>query len=392
MIKRNLEQKVVKSLEQNPAVVLTGPRQAGKTTLAKMVAASFPKESIYLDLEDTEDRRKLTEPKLFLERLTDKLVIIDEAQIIPELFPLLRSMIDADRKPARFLLLGSAAPSLERQSNQSLAGRVAYHDLSPLLLSELDISYMDKLWLQGGFPLSVLATDEDFSIQWRKNFIRSYLGYDLRLMGYDLRLEPPVLEEILELMAHYQGQTLNVNSIASAIKLSRPSVTKYLNILKQTFMVRMLRPYSSNLKIQIVKSPKFYIRDTGILHNLLKINNLDSLLGSKSLGASWESFCLEQIISQMDESFSPYYLRTSNKQEVDLVLKQGVDKPPIIVEFKYSKSPKLEKGFYAIKEMLKPQKCYVVYPGEESYPISEDIEILSVKDISKICNMSPNIN
>ena len=152
----------------------------------------------------------------------------------------------------------------------------------------------------------------------------------------------------------------------------------------------MLRPYSSNLKIQIVKSPKFYIRDTGILHNLLRINNFTSLLGSKTLGASWESFCLEQIISQMDDSFSPYYLRTSNKQEVDLVLKQGVDKPPIIVEFKYSKSPKLEKGFYVIKEMLKPQNCYVVYPGEESYPISEDIEILSVKDISKIWNKDSN--
>ena len=174
--------------------------------LVKMVAASFPKESIYLDLEDTEDKRKLTEPKLFLERIKDKLVIIDEAQIIPELFPLLKSMIDAYRKPARFLLLGSAAPSLERQSNQSLAGRVAYHNLS-LLLSELDISYINKLWLQGGFPLSVLAEDKDFSIQWRKNFIRSYLGYDLRLMGYDLRIEPTVLEEILELMAHYQGQT-----------------------------------------------------------------------------------------------------------------------------------------------------------------------------------------
>lgn len=388
MIKRNLEQKLTKSLSQNPAVVLTGPRQAGKTTLAKMVAASFPKESIYLDLEDSEDKRKLTEPKLFLERLTDKLVIIDEAQIIPELFPLLRSMIDADRKPARFLLLGSAAPSLERQSNQSLAGRVAYLNLSPLLLSELSFSDMNKLWLRGGFPLSILAEDENFSIEWRKNFIRSYLGYDLRLMGYDLRLEPPVLENILELLAHYQGQTLNVNSISSAIKLSRPTVTKYLDILNQTFMVRMLRPYSTNVKTQIVKSPKFYIRDTGILHNLLKINNFESLLGSKALGASWESFCLEQIITQIDSTFTPYYLRTSNKQEVDLVLKESFEKPPIIIEFKYSKSPKLEKGFYAIKEMLKPSKCYVIYPGEESYLISEDTEILSLKDISKIWDIN----
>ena len=388
MIKRYLEQKLVKSLEQNPAVVLTGPRQAGKTTLAKMIAASYPKESLYLDLEDTEDASKLTEPKLFLERHTDKLVIIDEAQIIPELFPLLRSMIDADRKPARFLLLGSAAPSLERQSSQSLAGRVAYHDLSPFVLSELDYGDMNKLWLRGGFPLSVLAGDEEFSTQWRKNFIRSYLGYDLRLMGYDLRIEPPILEDILELMAHYQGQTLNINNIASAIKISRSSVTKYLNILKQTFMVRTLRPYSSNLKTQIVKSPKFYIRDTGIYHNLLKVNDLDSLMGSQSLGPSWETFCLEQIIAQMGDAYSPYYLRTTKGHEADLVLKVSIEKPPVIVEFKYSKSPKLEKGFYVIKEMLKPQKCYVVYPGQESYPIAEDIEILAMKDISKIWSVS----
>lgn len=249
-----------------------------------MVAEFFPKESIYLDLEDPSDKKKLTAPKLFLEKFSEKLVIIDEAQIIPELFPLLRSMIDADRKPARFLLLGSASPSLERQSNQSLAGRAAYLELSPVLLSELNEADMNKLWLRGGFPLSVLADDEDFSIQWRKNFIRSYLGYDLRVMGYDLRIEPPVLEELLELMAHYQGQPLNINALATAIKLSRPTITKYLDILKQTFMVRMLRPYSSNLKAQIVKSPKFYLRDTGILHHLLKINNFDALHASKTLG------------------------------------------------------------------------------------------------------------
>jgi uncharacterized protein len=203
-------------------------------------------------------------------------------------------------------------------------------------------------------------------------------------MGYDLRLEPPVLAEILELLAHYQSQTLNVNSISSSVQLSRPSVTKYLNILKQTYMVRMLRPYSSNLKTQIVKSPKFFIRDTGILHSLLKIHDFDSLLASQYLGASWESFCLEQIIGQMDDSFSPFYLRTSNQQEVDLVIKTGFEKPPILVEFKYSKSPKLEKGFYAIKNMIQPQKCFIVYPGEDSYPISKDTEVLSIKDLDKL--------
>jgi uncharacterized protein len=190
MITRKLEQKLIKSLQENPAVVLTGPRQAGKTTLAKRIAGSLSKQTIYLDLEDTSDKRKLTEPKLFLEQHTDKLVIIDEAQIIPDLFPLLRSMIDAERKPSRFFLLGSASPSLERQSNQSLAGRVAYHNLTPLLLQEVAFDSLKKLWLRGGFPLSFLSKDDDFSIQWRKNFIRSYLGYDLTLMGYDLRLEP----------------------------------------------------------------------------------------------------------------------------------------------------------------------------------------------------------
>jgi hypothetical protein len=386
MIKRNLERKLIQSLEQNPAVVLTGPRQAGKTTLAKMVAQAIAKESIYLDMEDPSDKLKLTDPKLFLEKYTDKLVIIDEAQNLPDLFPLLRSMIDADRKPGRFLLLGSASPSLERQSNQSLAGRVAYLNLSPLLLSELNPADMKKLWLRGGFPLSVLANNEDFSVQWRKNFIRSYLGYDLRSMGYDLRIEPPVLEEMLELMAHYQGQALNVNTIAAAVQLSRPSVTKYIDILKQTYMVRMLRPYSANLKTQIVKSPKFYIRDTGILHHLLKLNSFDALQASKALGASWESFCLEQILAQTGDLLTPYYLRTAHQQEVDLVLKESIEKPPLLVEFKYSTAPKPEKGFYVIKDMLKPQHSYIVYPGQHSYPIAEDIEILSIHEIKTIWN------
>lgn len=384
MIKRNLEQKLKKSLKQYPAVVLTGPRQAGKTTLAKLIADSIDKPSIYLDLEDSEDSQKLSEPKLFLQRYADKLVIIDEAQILPDLFPLLRSMIDADRQPGRFLLLGSSSPSLERQSNQSLAGRVAYHNLSPLLLSELGYDYLQKLWLNGGFPLSVLSNEDDFAVSWRKNFLRSYLGYDLNLMGYDLRIDPPILQETLELMAQYQGQALNINKISAAIGLSRPIVSKYLNILKQTFMIRMLRPYSDNQKVSMVKSPKFYIRDTGILHTLLKINDLDSLFASKEIGISWESFCIEQIIANTEDIFSHYYVRTQNKQEVDLILTKGIHQPIIMVEFKYSKAPKLEKGFYAIKEMLNPAKCFVVYPAKESYPIADDIEILSINEVHKI--------
>ncbi len=384
MITRSLQDKLKKSLSNTPAVVLSGPRQSGKTTLAKMLVSESGLESIYLDLEDSQDAEKLSDPKLFLTCHANKLVIIDEAQVMPGLFPQIRSLIDADRRPGRFLLLGSASPALERQANESLAGRVSYYNLSPLMLSEIPGGEVETLWLRGGFPLSYLSADEDFSVEWRKNFIRSYLGYDLRAMGYDIRLEPVTLSMIMELLAHYQGQQLNINSIATTAQISRQAIARLIDILQETFMVRLLRPYSTNLKSQIVKTPKFYFRDTGILHSILKIHDINSLKSTKSLGASWESFCIEQIIAQTQDRYSVSYLRTADRHEVDLILKESLMSPPILVEFKYSTTPKPEKGFYAIKEKLKPARCYIVHSGQDSYPLADDIMVLSINELSRI--------
>ncbi|OHB59028.1 MAG: ATPase [Planctomycetes bacterium RBG_13_44_8b] len=384
MIKRALQAAIMVSLRRFPAVGLIGARQTGKTTLAKMLAESWPQETIYIDLERPADFTALSEPERFLARHNKKLVIIDEVQLRGELFPVLRSLIDMDRHPGRFLLLGSSSPDLIRQSGESLAGRIAYHRLSPFLLSELSAEQMDTLWLRGGFPPSMLAESDDASLQWRQDFIMTYLQRDLSAMGYDIRIPSMTLRRFWQMLAHTHGQLINFSQLAVNMELSRQSVRKLIDILQETFMIRQIQPFYFNIKKRIVKSPKIYIADSGILHALLGINTLDGLMKHSVVGMSWEGFCIEQIINQMPRGWDAFFYRTAANAEVDLVLQQQVGQPSIFVEFKHSLTPKLTPGFWSAQKDFQPKACYVVYPGTTAYPLTKSVEVLPLAQINKI--------
>jgi len=379
-----LEKQIVQSLTRFPSVCLIGARQVGKTTLAKMIAEKWPSPSLYLDLERPADHAALAEPERFLARHTDKLVIIDEIQIRGELFPVLRSLIDRDRRAGRFLLLGSSSPDLVRQSGESLAGRIAYHQLSPLLLSELSQDQMDPLWLRGGLPNSLLADSDDASVQWREDFILTYLQRDLSSLGYDIRIPAMLLRRFWQMLAHSHGQLINLSRLATGMELPRQSVRKYLDIMQETFMVRQLLPFHANLKKRLVKTPKIYLKDSGILHTLLSIDTFDDLLSHSVVGMSWEGFCMEQILNQMPRRWEAYFYRTRAGAEIDLVLVGRFAEAPVLVEFKHSHTPKLTKGFWTAKEDLQPKASYVIYPGETAYPMTESVEVLSLDQIERI--------
>ncbi len=386
MIKRELEKQINQSLSRFPAVGIIGARQVGKTTLAKMIAEQWPTENLYLDLERPADYAALSEPERFLARHADKLVIIDEIQLQPKLFPVLRSLIDMDRHPGRFLLLGSSSPDLIRQSGESLAGRIAYHELSPFLLAEISPDQMDSLWVRGGFPDSFLASSEDASIQWREDFIMTYLQRDLASMGYDIRIPTAALRRFWQMLSHLQGQLINLSQLAANLELSRQSIRKYLDIMQETFMIRQLQPFHANLKKRLVKTPKVFLRDSGLLHTLLGIDSFSELMKNSVLGMSWEGFCLEQILNRMPRRWEAFFYRTQAGAEIDLVLVPAFGEPPILVEFKHSHTPKPAKGFWAAKEDLQPQASFLIYPGQTSYPLAESVEILGLNDIEKIWN------
>lgn len=385
MIKRRIQEDITKSLGQFPAIGLVGPRQAGKTTLAKMITDKLDKPAIYLDLESPQDLQKLDDAQLYLQQFQDHLVILDEAQRKPELFPLLRSMIDQDRKPGRFMILGSASPSLKRQASESLAGRIAYHELSPFTLDEIDNGKdnVNKLWLRGGYPDSYLADSDDSATVWVQNFIQTHLERDLPVLG--VRVPATTLLRFWTMVAHCNSQLWNANRLAESLGVDSKTARRYLDILEDTFMIRQLQPFFGNVKKRLVKSPKVYIRDTGLLHAMLKIYSYDDLSANPILGSSWEGFCLEQIIALKPRGYDAYFYRTQSAAaaEIDLVLTKGLN-VEIAVEIKYSLTPKLTRSSTnAINEVL-PKKTWVVYPGEESYPIKKDVWTLPISQLSRI--------
>jgi len=381
MIKRLLQEIVEKSLIKYPVVGILGSRQVGKTTLAKMIKNRMKRKVIYLDLELPSDLNKLQDPELYLGRFEDTLVIIDEIQRMLSLFPLLRALVDRKRTAGRFLILGSASPELIRHSSESLAGRIIYHELSPFSLAEINSESIQKLWLRGGYPKSYLLRSNDDSFTWREAFIKTYLEMDIPQLG--IRIPAQHLRRFWTMIAHSHGQLWNASKIAGSLGVSAPTVRSYLDILEETFIVRQIQPYHPNIKKRLIKSPKVYIRDSGLLHTLLNIRTIEDLHGHPSLGSSWEGFVVEQFLGILPERWRAYFYRTGAGAEIDLILFDSKHKP-VAIEVKYSMSPKVDRGFWNAYEDLSCKKGFVVYPGVEPYPLGKNVVTLPVKDLAKI--------
>jgi uncharacterized protein len=377
-IHRLIENNLRKALARSPSVAILGPRQCGKSTTARQfLIGDVP--SVYLDLQDRVDRNKLGEPELFFDRHRDKLICLDEIQQLPEFFSVLRSEIDKERRPGRFLILGSASRDLLRQSTESLAGRIAYIDLTPFLIKEVkDVSSWADLWLRGGFPESLLADSDQASFDWRLDFIRTFMERDIPNLGYAIPV--PVIERLWLLIAHYHGQTVNFSKMAAAADISIPTLKKYLAVLEQTYMIRMLPPCSKNLKKRLIKSPKIFIRDSGILHGLLDIETYDDLLANPMAGASWEGFAIENIIALYDR-WQPSFLRTSNGAEIDLVLERSGRRH--VFECKLSKAPKPSRGFHELVDRLQPESARVIAPVDEPFEITKGVVVCSPNHLDR---------
>ncbi len=376
MIARNAENEIFDILSEYPAIGIIGPRQVGKTTLARHVGSKLNREALYLDLELPEDEAKLQQPSLFLNQHRDKCVILDEIQRMPALFPVLRSLIDQDRKPGRFILLGSASPQLIKKSSESLAGRIAYLELSPLNWKEVKATTSQvNHWVRGGFPNSLLAKNDTSSFRWRRNFIQTYQEKDLPLLGLQTNLA--TLRDFFHLLTSSQGQLWNAQSFAKALGISAPTVKNYLHYLENAFLALVLRPYSGNIKKRLVKSPKVYIRDTGVYHALLGLELWENLQKHVALGWSWETYVISQVRSLLGANYGLYFYRTHEGAEADLVITKG-PKPVMAIEIKYSNAPRLEKGLKNVVGDLKTKTNFIITPSSDRYPIHEHIEVISL--------------
>ena len=377
MFERKSALQIRQQLGLSPAVAILGARQIGKTTLAKQIAAEFP-DSIYLDLENAQARAKLEQADVFFEANRNRLVVLDEIQNAPELFSTMRGEIDADRRPGRFLILGSASFKLLQQS-QSLAGRLALVDMAPLLLSEVHQSFEDiqTLWVRGGFPGSYTAPQDDASWLWRDAFVRHFLHSDLPALG--INVEPELMRRFWRMVAHLHGQLFNASSIAASLGVSSPTVTRYLDHLVQSLMLRRLEPYHANLGKRLVKSPKIYVRDSGLLHYLLGMRNVHDLMGHPNTGASWEGFCIEQICNHLPTGASVSFYRTAAGAELDVVVETGRETTGF--EIKFSSAPKVSKGFWQACEDIGVHKAYVMAPVQEGWAMAKDVKVVSPLDI-----------
>ena len=380
MIPRLAHDRLLTALKRSPAVALLGARQVGKTTLAKTLGAALGKPSIYLDLERPSDLAKIQEPELYLRDQHNTLVILDEVQRLPELFPVLRGVIDeriaSGETTTQFLLLGSASLDVVQGASESLAGRVSYFELSALNLMETHLvetqgqSAVNTLWLRGGFPRSLLQPDDESSLNWRQDFIASYLERDIPALGP--RIPAESLRRFWTMLAHCQGSPVNGPTLASNLSLSVPTIHRYVDILGDLLLLRSLRPWSGNIGKRLVKTPKTYVRDSGLCHALLNIGSLDELLGHPVVGTSWEGFVIENLLSVAPRRVTPWFYRTHAGAEIDLVL-EVTPQQRIAIEIKRTLTPKLTKSFTAACADLEPTERYFVYAGEEPYPLAKDV-------------------
>lgn len=380
LIRKSLDA-VCQALSRQAAVALIGPRQVGKTTLALQIGEA--QNALYLDLEDIEERDKLSNAAIFLSAYEDRLVILDEIHRVPDLFLTLRGLIDQGRRrglrTGRFLLLGSASLDLMRQSGESLAGRISYIDMTPLTVLEIPAEAMETLWVRGGFPDSFLAPDERQSLRWRKDLLRTYLERDVPMFG--ARVPAETLRRFWTMLAHNQGTLINASRLAAGLEVSSQTVSRYTDLLVDLLLVRRLQPYHVNVGKRLVKSPKVYIRDTGLLHALLNLDDRNALLGHPVVGASWEGFVIENLINAAPAFTVAGFYRTSGGAEIDLLLElPGGERWAI--EIKRSRAAKPARGFYEACEDIKPAKRFVVHAGLARYPISEDVQAIGVRELA----------
>lgn len=377
MFERLLTSKLADALAHSPAVALLGPRQAGKTTLALEIGKAH--NAIYLDLESEQDRAKLAQPELYLADHQDRLVILDEVHRAPGLFPVLRGLIDKGRRAGReaeqYLLLGSASLDLLKQSGETLAGRIAYLELAPFNMIEAQSLPMDKLWVRGGFPESLLAGSAARSLRWRQDFIRTYLERDIPQFGP--RIAAETLRRFWGMLAHHQGGMLNTAQFARNLGVDVKTAGSYLDLLVDLLLVRRLPPWHANIGKRLVKTPKVYVRDSGLVHALLSIPDKETLLSHPVVGQSWECFVIENLLSCAPEPVQGYFYRSSGGAEIDLLL-SWPDGRLWAIEIKRSLTPKVERGFHAACADLDPVRKLVVYPGAERYRLAADIEAISL--------------
>lgn len=374
-ISRLQEKTILRHLEAFPAVVLLGARQVGKSTLAKRILENY-KNSIYLDLEDPRDFAKLQNPLAFLEANNKSLICIDEVQRYPEIFSLFRSYLDKNNRSGQLLVLGSASRDLIRQSSETLAGRISYIEINPFTASEVDD--LERLWLQGGYPVSYLL-ESDLSFDWRINYIRTFLERDIPQLGFNIPAK--TLKRFWTMVAHMNGSMLNQSTLASSLGVSVPTIKKYLDILEGTFIIRRLKPFYTNTKKRLVKTPKIYIRDTGLIHCLLGIESYNDLLGHPALGNSYEAFIITTILENFPRYEASFY-RSGGGAEIDLVLEGGQKR--IAIEIKSSSSPKISQGFWEALKIIKPQRAFVAAPVDMSFPLKGDVWVHNIKNLLEV--------
>lgn len=384
IIPRQIEAIVHDRLATASAVVLLGPRQVGKTTLARRIAADWPGNTLYLDLERPADRRKLDDADAYLREQGGKLVVIDEIQRAPNLFEILRGIIDerraAGERYGHFLLLGSAAIELMCQASETLAGRVAYLDITPLTMAETLQAGIDEsaLWLRGGFPESLLAASDAASLDWRRDFIRSYLERDVPMFAP--RLPAETLSRLWTMLAHQQGAQLNQARLAASLGVSAPAVGRYVDLLVDLKLVRRLSPWSGNLGKRLTKTPKLYIRDSGLVHALLELERRDDVIGHPVVGASFEGMVIENLLDAVGGRRTASYFRTTDGAEIDLVLERG-GKPEIAIEIKRSSAPRPDRGFSVACDDLHIGERYLVYPGRERFPLRHGAQAIGLAEL-----------
>lgn len=384
MIARRLRPIIEDRLSQMPGVVLLGPRQVGKTTLARQIVTARKARAIYLDLERPTDQRRLQDADAFLRAQVGKLVVIDEIHRAPALFETLRGIID-DRRAAgdragHFLLLGSAAIDLMRQASESLAGRVAYIDLAPIDALEFpaQVGDTDRLWTRGGFPDSLLAENDGASLNWRRAFVRSYLERDVPMFAP--RMPAETIGRLWTMLAHSQATPLNQSKLAWSLEVSTPAVTRYIDLLVDLLLVRRLRPWSGNTAKRLVRTPKVYVRDSGLTHALLDLETWEQVLGHPVAGASWEGFAIENIVAVAGDRRTPYFYRTEDGAEIDLLFERGgsID---MVIEIKRSTAPTLSRGFNQARQALKPREAYLVHGGADSWPMAEGVTAIGLREL-----------